>query len=154
MKKWILMFALTLVACSTRQPINGTAIDDINDRVFIRLCITQSNHKFDRLGNTKNPFIKYPLDFKWNDICDPSVSLIQPLCFKTSLEFKKLWNVSCIGHHAFAICNQGKKSYQYKLLNELRKRTGLQFVKSVIKLYNKNDVIELMRSELLLSYFI
>src|SRR3990167_3940765 len=30
MKKWILLFLLTLTACSTHQPVNGTAIDDMN----------------------------------------------------------------------------------------------------------------------------
>lgn len=30
MKKWILIVACSLVACTTRQPLNGTAIDDMN----------------------------------------------------------------------------------------------------------------------------
>jgi hypothetical protein len=126
--------------------------ENIVDRVFVRLCITGSKHWFDRLGNTENPFINYPAGFEWNNVCDPSVSLIQSVYFETPLEFKRLWDISCLGHSAFAICNEGYRSYQYKLLNEVKGRKGLGFIKDVAKLYNRSNSIEKFRSDILLHY--
>ena len=47
MKKWAFLFILSLVACATRQPIQGTAIDDMNVALHEGLHHNQKNIRTD-----------------------------------------------------------------------------------------------------------
>lgn len=128
------------------------ANENIYDRVFLRICFTPPGYWFDRKGNTINPFIEYPTEFTWNRISDPSVRLMAPLCFKNAFEFKQLWDVACFGHHAFSIYLEGDKSYQYKLINELKKRSNTKLMKKLLKLYNTGKSIDEFRLKTLQYY--
>jgi hypothetical protein len=131
----------------------NSAKEDITDRVFMRICFTPPSYWFDRKGNTINPYIAYPNNFTWQRITDPSVKLISPICFASELEFKRAWDVACYGHHAFSICLEGYKSYQYKLITEFQKFGNKRIINHLTKLYDTGKTIDEYRLKILLYYY-
>jgi hypothetical protein len=109
---------------------------DIIDRVFIRVCFTPPNVWFDRIGNTINSHLQYPHSFKWRKVNDPSTRLINPIFYKNEQEFKNVWDVACLGHHAFCTMFEGKKSYEYQLIKSLRSSKNIIFINNIKKLYD------------------
>ena len=123
---------------------------DINNRVFIRVCFTPENVWFDRIGNTVNPHLIYPKSFKWRKVKDPSTRLINPVFYKNEQEFKNVWDVACLGHHAFCTMYEKRSAYEYQLIKSLRSTKGLNFMRNIKKLYDKdNTVFSKQRYEIL-----
>lgn len=112
--------------------------DNITDRVFIRVCFTPQNVWFDRIGNTLNPYLVYPESFKWRIVNDPSTRLINPVFYKDEQEFKNVWDVACLGHHAFCTMYEGKRAYEYQLIQSLRSTKGLIFIRAIKRLYDQD----------------
>ncbi len=110
---------------------------NITNRIFIRVCFTPTNMLFNRLGNTVNNTLDYPENFKWQQISDPSVRLLNCMDFSHPYEFKNMWDVACIGHPSYSISYVGQKSHQYHLITKLKLTKGYHFVKKIIRLYNK-----------------
>lgn len=130
------------------------AKNDIVNRVFIRVCFTPSNVWFDRIGNTINPHLKYPDSFKWRKVNDPSTRLINPLFYKNEREFKNVWDVACLGHHAFCTMYEGKNSYEYQLIKSLRSSKGIMFLNNIKKLYDReNTHLSKLRYKILYEKF-
>lgn len=125
---------------------------NIPDRVFVRVCFTPPSVWFDREGNTKNPCLQYPKLFQWRRVPDPSVWLRNTVDFTSPGEFKNLWDIACLGHHAFATMYEGKNAHEYQLMQQLRKMKGPEFVKEVMKLYNTSEVDQNRARLLLLKY--
>lgn len=122
---------------------------DIDDRVFVRVCFTAPGVWFDRVGNTKNPALIYPAEWQWRVVPDPSVTLQNTVKFSNAEEFKNLWDVACLGHHAFAVMYSGGKSHEQQLVQEIRQH-GLGFLRKVLALYAKcPDVVSQQRAQLL-----
>ncbi len=104
----------------------------ISDRVFIRICFTAPGIWFDRLGNTINPYLK-PF-WKWRQVLDPSILFKNTTEFANPQEFKNLWDIACLGHHAFGMMYSGRQSHEFGLVKAIRFK-GLNFFKQVIQLY-------------------
>lgn len=122
---------------------------DIHDRVFVRVCFTAPGVWFDRKGNTINPFLIYPSQWTWRSVHDPSVKLVNTAEFDTAEEFKNMWDVACLGHHAFSTMYSGDKAHEHQLVLAIRKR-GPKFLQNVLDLYSiENDEIGILRSNLL-----
>lgn len=116
---------------------------NINDRIFIRICFTPPGMIFNRLGNTVNPCLSYPETFKWYQISEPSVKLLNCTLFSCAREFKNMWDVACIGHPSFAMAITGRKSSQFQLIHKLKKSRNILFIKEIVLLYNKEiDIYE------------
>lgn len=130
---------------------------DLDDRIFIRICFTAPDVLFDRKGNTINPCIDYS-KFTWRIVKDPIVTFKSLIIFESPEEFKNLWDVACQGHPAFSCQYEGSNSFEYKLINELR-RLKFSFVREIIKLYDKeinqnnNIVAEIRKNILINKYF-
>lgn len=110
--------------------------NEINDRVFVRVCFTGPKFWFDRKGNTVNPFLEYPIGWSWRQVFDPSVKLKNPVDYSCPEEFKNMWDTACLGHHAFSTMYSGKKAHQSQLVQSIRLR-GPKFLNEVLKLYHR-----------------
>lgn len=134
---------------------------NIEDRVFIRICFTPPNMYFDRIGNTINPHIKYK--YNWRNVEDPSIKFRHNINFNSPTEFKNMWNVACNGHIAFSVSQSGKNSQEYYLINKVRNKSP-KWMNIVYDLYdeeiefwktssiNKSIALEIKKRILKLKY--
>lgn len=133
------------------------ACEDIDDRVFVRICFTAPHVLFDRKGNTINPCLSYD-NFNWRVVKDPIVTFKTLVCFDNPNEFKNLWDVACQGHPAFSCQYEGLTSFEYRLIKKLKQNYPISFVKAVSRLYDKEinsgNILSNIRKELLIhKYF-